>query len=139
MNVLRHIMAYLDRHLHQYKVQLTQPLKPADHSQRRRYVEWVLKQQVLDGNFSNKIFFSIEAHFTLGAYVNKQNCGIWSSEDPQVIEEGPLHPTRVTVWCALWSEDVIGPYFFGIDDGTTATVNLEHNGHMITDFFFACY
>ena len=29
----------LDLHLHPYKVQLTHQLKPADHSQRRRYVE----------------------------------------------------------------------------------------------------
>ena len=38
----------------------------------------------MDGNVSNKIFYSDEAHFTLGGYVKKQNCliwvlGIWSS------------------------------------------------------------
>ena len=51
--------------LHPYKVHLTQHLKPVDHSQRRRYVEWALKHQAVDGNFSNKIVFSDEAHFTL--------------------------------------------------------------------------
>jgi hypothetical protein len=126
---------HLDLHLHPYKVQLTQQLKPADHSQRRRYVEWVLEQQAVDGDFSNKIFFSDEAHFSLCGYVNKQNCRIWGSENPQVIEERPLHPEKVTVWCALWSEGVIGPYFFENDDGTTVTVNSERYGHMITDFF----
>ena len=60
-------ISYLDLHLHPYKVQLTQQLKPGDHSQYRRYV---------GGNFPNKIFFSEEAHFTLGGYVNKQNCCI---------------------------------------------------------------
>ena len=59
-----------------YKVQLTQQLKPADHSQRRRYVEWVLEEQVVDGNFSNKICFNDEAHFRLDGYGNKQNCRI---------------------------------------------------------------
>ena len=35
---------HLDRDLHSYnKVQLTQLLKPADHLQRRRYVEWMLE------------------------------------------------------------------------------------------------
>ena len=34
---------HLDQHLHPYNVHLTQQLKPADHSQRRRYVEWVLE------------------------------------------------------------------------------------------------
>ena len=47
---------HLDLYLHPYKVQLTQQLKPADHSQRRRYVESVLEQQTLDGNFSKKKF-----------------------------------------------------------------------------------
>ena len=39
--VLRHIMAFfhLDLHLHPFKVQLTQQLKSAKNSQRRRYVE----------------------------------------------------------------------------------------------------
>ena len=41
---------HLELHLHPYKVQLTQQLKPADHSQRCRYVEWMLGQQALDGN-----------------------------------------------------------------------------------------
>ena len=35
---LRRIM-HLDLHLHPYKVQLTQQLKPSNHSQRRRYME----------------------------------------------------------------------------------------------------
>ena len=64
-------ISYLDLHLHPYKVQLTQQLHAADHSQRRRHVEWVIEQNAVDGNFSNKIFFSDEAHFTLDGYVNK--------------------------------------------------------------------
>ena len=62
----------------------------------------------MDGNFSNEIFISDEAHFTLGGYLNKQNCQILGSENPQVTEERPLHPEKVTVWYALWSEGVIG-------------------------------
>ena len=48
----------------------------------------------MDGNFWNKIFFSDEAHFTLVWYVDEQNCRIWGSENPQVIEERPLHPEK---------------------------------------------
>ena len=74
-------------------------------------MEWELKQQSVNGNFSNKILFSNEAHFILGGYVNKQNCPICGSAYPQVIEEKPLHPEKVTVCCALWSKGVIGTYF----------------------------
>ena len=52
----------------------------------------------MDSIFSHKIFFNYEAHFTLGVYANKQNYRIWGSEDPQVIEESPLHPEKVTFW-----------------------------------------
>ena len=78
---------YLDVHLRPYKAQPVKQLKPADHSQCRRYVEYALKQQAVDGKFSNKIFFNHEAHFTLGGYANKQNCRIWASEALQVIKE----------------------------------------------------
>ena len=63
-----------------------------------------------DSNFSNKIFFSDESHFTLGFYVNKQNYRIWDFENPQINEERPLHPEEVTVWCCLWSK-VVENYF----------------------------
>ena len=119
-------------YVHAYKVQLTHQLKPTDHSQRRRYDEWVLEQQTVDANFSNKIFFSDDALFTLFGYVNKQNYRIWGSENLQVIEKRPLHPEKFTFWCALWSEGVIGPYFFENDDEMTVTVHSERYGHMIT-------
>ncbi|GFT04120.1 uncharacterized protein TNCV_3346601 [Trichonephila clavipes] len=58
-----------------------------------------------------------EAHFWLNGYVNKQNCRIWSEANPQVYVETPLHPEKPTVWCALWSDGIIGPYFFKNDEG----------------------
>ncbi|GFV50179.1 hypothetical protein TNCV_620921 [Trichonephila clavipes] len=42
-----------------------------------------------------------EAHFWLNGYVNKQNGRIWSEANPQVYVETPLHPEKLTVWCAL--------------------------------------
>lgn len=47
---------HLDLHLHPYKVHFTQQLKPANHLQRRRYVERLLEQHAVNGNFSNKMF-----------------------------------------------------------------------------------
>ncbi|GFV10586.1 hypothetical protein TNCV_2122371 [Trichonephila clavipes] len=44
-----------------------------------------------------------EAHFWLNGYVNKQNCRIWSEANPLVYVETPLHPEKLTVWCALWA------------------------------------
>ncbi|GFW01879.1 hypothetical protein TNCV_3028501 [Trichonephila clavipes] len=48
-----------------------------------------------------------EAHFWLNGYVNKQNCRIWSEANPQVYVETPLHPQKLTVWCALWAGGIL--------------------------------
>ncbi|GFW91051.1 uncharacterized protein TNCV_1759251 [Trichonephila clavipes] len=66
--------------------------------------------------------FGDEAHFWLNGYVNKQNWRIWSEANPQVYVETPLHPEKLTVWCALWAGGIIGPYFFKNDEGHNFTV-----------------
>ena len=60
---------------------------------------------------AKKIIFSDEAHFDLGGYVNKQNCRIWGTENPNAYIEKPTHPKRVTVWCGFWSRGIIWPLF----------------------------
>ncbi|GFV14389.1 DUF4817 domain-containing protein [Trichonephila clavipes] len=80
-------------------------------------------------------FYSDEAHFWLNGYVNKQNCRIWSEANPQVYVETPLHPEKLTVWCALWAGGIIGPYFFKNDEGHNVTVNGHRYRAMITNFF----
>ncbi|GFT86063.1 uncharacterized protein TNCV_3256851 [Trichonephila clavipes] len=50
---------------------------------------------------------SDEAHFWLNGYVNKQNCRIWREANPQVYVETPLHPEKLTVWCALWAGGIL--------------------------------
>ncbi|GFU31751.1 DUF4817 domain-containing protein [Trichonephila clavipes] len=70
---------------------------------RRRFVEWAQNEIAVVPDFHKRILFYDEAHFWLNGYVNKQNCRIWSEANPQVYVETPLHPEKLTVWCALWS------------------------------------
>ncbi|GFV21630.1 uncharacterized protein TNCV_521031 [Trichonephila clavipes] len=58
-------------------------------------------------DFHKRILFSDETHFWLNGYVNKQNCRIWSEANPQVYVETPLHPEKLTVWCALWAGGIL--------------------------------
>ncbi|GFT42355.1 uncharacterized protein TNCV_1786461 [Trichonephila clavipes] len=76
-----------------------------------------------------------EAHFWLNCYVNKQNCRIWSEANPQVYVETPLHPEKLTVWCALWAGEIIDLYFKKNDEGYNVTVNGDRYRAMITNFF----
>ncbi|GFX18331.1 DUF4817 domain-containing protein [Trichonephila clavipes] len=106
-----------------------------DHQARRRFVEWVQNEIAVVPDFHKRILFSYEAHFWLNGYVNKQNCCIWSEANPQVYVETPLHPEKLTVWCALWAGGIIGPYFFKNDGGHNVTVNGDRYRAMITNFF----
>ncbi|GFV34372.1 uncharacterized protein TNCV_4023871 [Trichonephila clavipes] len=89
-----------------------------DHQARRRFVEWAQNEIAVVPDFHKRILFSDEAHFWLNGYVNKQNCRIWSEAVyVEVYVETPLHPEKLTVWCALWAGGIIGPYFFKNDEG----------------------
>ncbi|GFY14458.1 putative DD41D transposase [Trichonephila clavipes] len=74
-----------------------------DHQARRIFVEWAQNEIAVVPDFHKRILFSDEAHFWLNGYVNKQNGRIWSEANPQVYVETPLHPEKLTVWCALWA------------------------------------
>ncbi|GFW89174.1 putative DD41D transposase [Trichonephila clavipes] len=102
---------------------------------RLRFVEWAQNEIAVVPDFHKGILFSDEAHFWLNGYVNKQNCRIWSEANPQVYVETPLHPEKLTVWCALWAGGIIGPYFFKNDEGQHVTVNGDRYRAMITNFF----
>ncbi|GFV13914.1 hypothetical protein TNCV_523911 [Trichonephila clavipes] len=78
-----------------------------DHQARRRFVEWAQNEMAVVPDFHKRILFSDEAHFWLNGYVNKENCRIWSEANPQVYVETPLHPEKLTVWCALWAGGIL--------------------------------
>ncbi|GFV54659.1 uncharacterized protein TNCV_3843791 [Trichonephila clavipes] len=78
-----------------------------DHQARRGFVEWAQNEIAVVPDFHKRILFSDEAHFWLNGYVNKQNCRIWSEANPQVYVETPLHPEKLTVWCALWAGEIL--------------------------------
>ncbi|GFW53561.1 hypothetical protein TNCV_4814671 [Trichonephila clavipes] len=78
-----------------------------DHQARRRFVEWAENEIAVVPDFHKRILFSDEAHFWLNGYINKQNCRIWSEANPQVCAETPLHPEKLTLWCALWAGGIL--------------------------------
>ncbi|GFX56468.1 uncharacterized protein TNCV_74141 [Trichonephila clavipes] len=89
-------------------------------------VEWYV-QTLNDDLQTQCAVLRDEAHFWFNGYVNKQNCRIWSEANPQVYVETPLHPEKLTVWCALWAGGIIGPYFFKNDERHNVTVNGDHS------------
>jgi len=77
---------------------------------------------------------SDEAHFHVSGYVNKQKCRYWAPNNPHELQQHPLHSAKVTVWCAVSSYGIIGPYCFENAKGHTVTVNAEWYGVMLGTF-----
>lgn len=123
-----------DLGLKAYKIQLAQELKPGDLPQRRIFGEWALEMLAENPLFYRQIIFSDEANFWLNGYVNKQNCRIWADEQPQAIQELPMHPEKLNVWCGLWAGGIIGPFFFKNEANETVTTNGPRYREMISNF-----
>ncbi|GFX39424.1 putative transposase [Trichonephila clavipes] len=131
MNPIEHVWDAIGRRVavHQPPPQTPQELE------RALLEEWDRIPQLKINSLIDSIPQSDEAHFWLTGNVNKQNCRIWSEVNPQVYVEAPLHPEKLTVWCALWAGGIICPYFFKNDERHNVTVNGDRYRAMIANFF----
>ena len=65
-----------------------------------------------DENFIRRICFSDEATFYVNGCVNRHNCCIWGTQQPNEIHEYVRGSPKVNVSCGLLYDRVIGPFFF---------------------------
>lgn len=119
-----------DINFHPYKMVIVQTLTDSDFAQRKNFCEEMLN---IINNINPLIMMSDEAHFHLDGYVNKQNFRYWAASNPQQLHERPLHSRKVTVWCGVYVDGIIGPYFFE-EDGSTVTVNSARYIEMLNTF-----
>jgi hypothetical protein len=59
-----------------------------------------------------------------------QNNRYWSSWNPHLIHNVPLHPVKVSVWCAVSARRIVGPVFFN------ETINYKRYVWVILRQFF---
>ncbi len=76
-------------------------------------------------------FFSDEATFHTLGIVNKHNCRIWSENNPFITAEVPMNFSKLTVWCAMSSNEIVGRFFF-----EEPTVDSEDYLNMLKNFFY---
>ena len=115
------ILRSLDMFL--YKIQIKQKLNLDNIENQLQFANTVIDMVDNEQIDVNKIWFSDECHFWLEGYVNKQNWRHWGTENPHLVVAKPLHPQRITVWCAISGGDIIGPIF--IETNVNASVYLE--------------
>lgn len=98
---------------HPYKIQMHQSLSELDFNRRKSMCQRLTALFQEDPDFLSDICFSDEATFTLDGQVNRQNFRYWSQGNPEAYEaEKNQASPRVTVWCGIWQNHVIGPYVF---------------------------
>ena len=72
-----------------------------------------MSDKVNDGSMYPKlIFFTDEAWFYLNDHVSSKSNRYYSAENPDIVNERPLHDQKVGVWCAVNADRIIGPIFF---------------------------
>lgn len=98
---------------HPYKVRPIHRLLEGDAEKRMEFCQ--IMTEHLDNNpqFSENIIFTDEAIFYLNGRVNRQNTRYWATENPHWADDPKMlnHP-RVMVWCGIWDNRIIGPFFF---------------------------
>ncbi len=118
---LRRLMK--DLQLKPYKPMLLQALNEDDPDRRLEFCEWLLENAREDPSLLNRILWTDEAVFQTNGRVNRHNCVYWSDVNPHLIIEQELNVPRVTVWGGIWSNGVVGPYFF--DNNVTSQSYLS--------------
>lgn len=115
-----------DLGIYPYKTQIRHEIPPSAIEKRYNFAAEML--ELIDNKTLKikNIIFSDEAHFQLNGSVNSQNYRHWGTEKPENIHEEPLHHKRVTVWCGLTAEGLIGPFF------TNETIDGDFYGFLLT-------
>jgi hypothetical protein len=112
----------LDLKLYPYLITRRHGLEPRDYPIRVQFADWFLAQHNTDTDFVNNIWWTDESHIHLNGYVNTHNAIHWGSQRPTAVVPIRRFPEKVTVWCAISSYGVLGPYYYE-QNGQNVTVN----------------
>lgn len=99
-------------HMFPYKIQMVQQLQPDDGRKRMEFAMDVLERLDDNPDFLSQVIFSDEATFHTSGKVNRYNCRIWGTQHPHVLREHERDSPKVNVWCGLFQDRVVGPFFF---------------------------
>ncbi|XP_064470085.1 uncharacterized protein LOC135384831 [Ornithodoros turicata] len=103
-----------------YKMQLVHAMNEDDYARRVQFCIDELSRIEANPLHLQFLLFSDEATFHINGHVNRHNCRYWSRNNPNLLLEQPVQSPKTTVWCGLWREGIVGPFFF---DGTVPGEN----------------
>jgi hypothetical protein len=104
--VLKHLK------LKPHRPRLLHALHEDDPDRRVAFCEWYLIRHEGNPDFSKSVLWTDGSCFKLNEGVNRHSCVYWSDTNPHEIIQEELYVPGVTVWAGIWSQGILGPYFF---------------------------
>ena len=110
-------------HMKPYRLHLLQFLKPTEHIERSNF--FIKMQDVMtEDDFLDRVVFSDESTFHINGKVHRHNVRIWGTENPHEMVQRERASPKISVFCAMSTRKVYGPFFFH-EDTVTGTSYLE--------------
>lgn len=96
---------------HPYHYSGAQDILPADEPRRIAFSQWIIENNLNDGNFLKNILWTDECHFSREGVVNFHNTHIWSSQNPKKVRR-KSYQTRfsVNLWAGVLGNELVGPF-----------------------------
>lgn len=108
-------------------------LNEDDFDRRVEYCETFLTLLQSDPDLIHRVIWSDEAIFKLDGNINRHNSTYWATQNPNIKWEQSMESAGLTVWAGIWSQGVIGPYFFN------STVTGQSYLEMLNDCFYPIF
>lgn len=103
-----------------FKPKFLHTLEDGDTDRRLDFCFWAQGEFLNNVNFLKNVIFTDEATFTTNGVVCSQNCRFWADENPHwIISTKRQYVSKVNVWCGLWNDQIIGPFFIPRLNGET--------------------
>uniref|UniRef100_T1II02 DUF4817 domain-containing protein n=1 Tax=Strigamia maritima TaxID=126957 RepID=T1II02_STRMM len=98
--------------IHPYKTRFVQELLDRDPVNRLQFCRWTAQQIEQDPHFYKKIIFTDESTFVRHGQVSRHWTYHWSKTNLHNFAHAhSQHIEKLNVWCAIWDDVVIGPFF----------------------------
>lgn len=115
---------YMENKVRPFKPRFRHTLENGDEEKRLDFCLWVGENYLVDRSFHRMIFFTDEATFCTNGHVSSQNSRYWAFENPNyVIHKRSQRYKKVNVWCGIFYDRIVGPYF--IEENLNQHVYLD--------------
>ena len=95
-----------------YRTHFVQQLHPNDGHRRLEFCHWASGKIDEDPSFTKRIIFTDESTFVRHGQVSTHWTYHWADTNPHVVAEAHTqHLQKLNVWCGIWDDTIIGPFF----------------------------